>query len=191
LAAIEIGTQRLRLLALTLEQLRICLQVPERLEQQLGFPISPGLVTEPVRRALNLKVDRMSHVAPEVHPWHTYWLLVIAAEPRGVGLIGFKGEPDRRGEVEIGYGIVPSQRNRGYTTEATRALIAWAFRDAACSSIVADSRRGNLASNRVLSKVGMHVFRETEDSLFWQIDRATYAARRHDGVRIPGHDGLG
>jgi RimJ/RimL family protein N-acetyltransferase len=186
LATIEIRTGRLRLLALTLEQLCICLQAPERLGQELGFPISAGLVTEPVRRALGLKVDRMSQVALEEHPWHTYWLMVIAAEPTGVGLIGFKGEPDQQGEIEIGFGIVPTCRNRGYTTEATQALIAWAFQDPACQAVVADSAGDNLASSRVLTKVGMHIFRETEETLSWRIGRETHAAPYRQGGPISG-----
>ena len=169
---IEIETDRLRLLALTLEHLRTCLIAPERLEQELGFPIAADLFTAPVQRALGVKVDKMVHLVPDVHHWYTYWLVVIAADSIGVGLIGFKGEPDRQGEVEIGYGIVPAQRNRGYTTEATRALIAWAFQDPAYRAVVADSAMDNLASSRLLTKVGRHIFRGTEETLSWRITRA-------------------
>jgi hypothetical protein len=190
-AIIEIRTERLQLLALTLEQLRMCLKAPERLEQELGFPIPADLVTQPVRRALGLKVDKMSQVAPDMHPWYTYWLMVLAVESSGAGLIGFKGEPDQQGVVEIGYGIVPAHRCRGYTTEATRALIAWAFQDPACRTVDADPRRDNLASNRVLAKAGMHVFRETEDTIFWRINRDTDAACRHDGQRTARQERFG
>jgi len=144
-----------------------------------------------VRRAIGLKVDKMMQVAPDVHPWYTYWLMVLVIEPSGAGLIGFKGEPDQQGEVEIGYGIVPAHRSRGYTTEATRALIAWAFQDPACCAVIADPKKDNLASNRVVAKVGMHVFSETEDTFFWRINRDTDAAGCHEGQRTPGHDGLG
>jgi RimJ/RimL family protein N-acetyltransferase len=183
---IEIEADRLRLLALTLEHLRTCLTAPERLEPELGFPVAADLVTTPVHRALCLKLDKMLHLPSDVHPWYTYWLMVIAAEPNGVGLIGFKGQPDQQGEVEIGYGIVPAERNRGYTTQAVRALIAWAFQDLACRAVVADSARDNLASSRVLAKVGMHIFRETDGTLSWRIDRDTDAARYHHGDPISG-----
>lgn len=179
----ELQTDRLRLLALSLDQLRSCLDTPERLEQELGIPVAAGVVTEPVRRAIGIKMEKMSRVAVELHPWYTYWLLVVAAQRCGVGLAGFKGEPDKRGEVEISYGIVPARRSQGYITEAVQALIAWALRDPACRSIVADTTIDNVASNRVLAKVGMHVFRETADALFWRIEAATGDAGCSDSGR--------
>jgi ribosomal-protein-alanine N-acetyltransferase len=52
--------------------------------------------------------------------------------------------------VEIGYGIDPAYRNRGYMTEAVRGLIDWAFRDPRCRSITApNTERSNIASNHV------------------------------------------
>jgi RimJ/RimL family protein N-acetyltransferase len=163
------------------------------LEQELGLPIAADLITAPVQRALGVKLDKMSQVAPEAHPWLTYWLVLIAVEPCAIGLIGFKGEPDRQGTAEIGYGIVPAYRARGFATEATRALIAWAFDDPACQSVVADSRKDNLASNRVLAKVGMHIFRGAEDTLSWRVNRANYqrpsAASSSSSARRVGNDG--
>ena len=74
-----------------------------------------------------------------------------------VGGIGFFGPP-RAGEVEIGYGIVPSRQGRGYATEALRAMIAMAWADARVRTVVAGTDPGNVASQRVLGKAG---FRRT------------------------------
>jgi RimJ/RimL family protein N-acetyltransferase len=80
--------------------------------------------------------------------------------------------PGQLEEVEIGYGIDPAYRNRGYMTEAVRGLIDWAFRDPRCRSITAPStERSNIASNRVLEKVGMRVSGETDEALDWRLDR--------------------
>jgi ribosomal-protein-alanine N-acetyltransferase len=168
-----IQTERLKLLALTLDQLRLILDAPERLEQELGFPISRANDTEPVRRAIGMKVGKMSGLPAERHPWYTYWLVVTIAGTCGAGLAGFKGEPDQDGTVEIGYGIDPAYRDRGYTTEAARALIAWAFQDPACRSVVAPgTRRDNPASNRVLAKLGMQVYTETDETLSWRLEKS-------------------
>lgn len=167
----EIQTERLRLVALTMEQLDLCLADQGSLSRELGVSFSPQLVDEPVRRAAGFKKKKMSGLPPEQHPWCTFWLVVIAAEPHGVGMAGFKGPPDDRGEVEIGYGIDPAYRNRGYTTEAVQALIAWAWQDTSCRSILADTMKDNAASSRVLAKVGMRVYHETDEGLCWKLER--------------------
>lgn len=169
----KIRTGRLILIALTVDQLRLYLDAPEKLERELGFPVSRDNLTAPARHAIAMKLAKMSTVSADLHPWYTYWLfVVITAEPFGAGLVGFKGAPDPDGTVEIGYGIDTAYRNCGYTTEAARALIAWAFQSPDCRSVIApNTRRDNPASNRVLAKVGMHVHDETGDALSWRMER--------------------
>ncbi len=104
--------------------------------------------------------------------WYTYWLLIITKVPIGVGLAGFKGLPNEQGEVEIGYGIDPAYQKQGYTTEAVQAQIAWAFEEPACQSVVArDTKKSNVASLRVLAKVGMTQYQETEDAFYLRVAR--------------------
>ncbi len=70
-----------------------------------------------------------------------------------VGGIGFHGGPDESGRVEIGYGIVPSQRANGYATQALRRLVAHA-RWLGAASLIAETEVDNEASQAVLSRVG-------------------------------------
>jgi [ribosomal protein S5]-alanine N-acetyltransferase len=57
-------------------------------------------------------------------------------------------------------------------TETVKGLIGWAFADARCRTIVApDTKKVNVASNRVLEKAGMRVYNETEDAFYWRIDK--------------------
>jgi ribosomal-protein-alanine N-acetyltransferase len=109
---------------------------------------------------------------PEVdRVWYTYWLLVIDIkddESFGAGLIGFKGGPDENRVLEIGYGIDEKVRSQGYTTEGVQALIAWAFEQPVdLRGISAQTRRSNFASGRVLEKVGMNVYADSDDTLYW------------------------
>jgi RimJ/RimL family protein N-acetyltransferase len=78
-------------------------------------------------------------------------LVLERSNGEAVGTAGFFGPP-RDGVVEIGYGIVPSRRRRGYATEAARALIALALGQPGVSEIVAHAEPGNVASIRVLEK---------------------------------------
>jgi ribosomal-protein-alanine N-acetyltransferase len=167
----DIQTERLNLIPLTLRQLSLYLADPQRLERELGLSISRSILTERVRRAIEIKVSKMTQAEENTHVWYTYWLVVVTQEPFGAGLAGFKGYPDEDGEVEIGYGIDPSYQGKGYTTEAVQALIAWALGEPDCKSVIApDTKKWNIASNRILEKVGMHVYNETDDALFWKID---------------------
>jgi len=168
----SIQTERLKLIPLTTAQLRLCLANPEQLGQELGLFVAVDVITARVQRAIGMKIAKMEQVDPDRHPWYTYWLLVIAAERCGAGLVGFKGYPDDRGEVEIGYGIAPAYQGRGYTTEAARALIDWAFESPDCVSVIAaEVDRTNVASIRILEKVGLTHYREKGDLQFWRISR--------------------
>jgi RimJ/RimL family protein N-acetyltransferase len=78
-------------------------------------------------------------------------LVVERSTGDAVGTAGFFGPP-RDGLVEIGYGIIPSRRRRGYATEAARALIELALAQPGVTEIVAHAESGNAASIRVLEK---------------------------------------
>lgn len=71
-----------------------------------------------------------------------------------VGGIGFAGPPGAAGEVELGYGIVPSRQGRGYATEAVQAMVTMAWAHPAVTAVLAGTDPGNVASQRVLDKAG-------------------------------------
>jgi len=169
----EIETERLRLIPLSMDQLQCCIGNPEAVEEEFGIEVSREIVTDRLRRAIGMKVAKMKCAAPSDHEWYTYWLIVVKVSRYGAGLVGFKGIPDRKGQVEIGYGIDPGYRNKGYMSEAVKRMIEWAFEDRRCRAVIApDTKRWNVASHRVLEKVGMQVYSETETALDWRIDKA-------------------
>lgn len=168
ISALEIRSERLRLVPLSAAQLEFLLARPDQLEAALALSMSRPVATPPVvRHAIRLKHYRIIRSAEEEFPWHTYWLAVVTAERFGAGLIGFKGTPDAHGEVEIGYGIDPAYRKKGYTTEAAGALIDWALQQPSCLAVTAWSDRENRASARVLEKVGMTMSKETPEQFCW------------------------
>ncbi|MFI6978776.1 GNAT family N-acetyltransferase [Embleya sp. NPDC050154] len=63
--------------------------------------------------------------------------------------------PPNDGALEIGYGVVASRRGRGYASEATRALVAYALTSPQVDTVYADVELSNPASVRVLEKAGL------------------------------------
>ncbi|MEA3334687.1 MAG: GNAT family N-acetyltransferase [Chloroflexota bacterium] len=164
-------TERLSLVPLMARQLALYRDCPVVLEKELGLALSRSIMTDRVRWAIGMKLDKMSQVGEGDHCWFTYWLMVIDESSFGAGLAGFKGLPDAHGAVEISCGIDVACRGKGYTTEAVMALIAWAFSAEDCMSVFASVDRENMASSRVLEIAGMLLREETVETLLWRIEK--------------------
>jgi RimJ/RimL family protein N-acetyltransferase len=61
----------------------------------------------------------------------------------------------RLGDLELGYRLVRSAWNKGYATEGSRALIPKAWTEWGAQRVVACALIGNVASTRVMEKVGL------------------------------------
>ena len=76
-----------------------------------------------------------------------------------VGTVTFHGPPGINDmavvdAAEVGYTIVPEQRNRGYATEAVRAMIGWAHEEHGVRHFVSAVAPDNASSLRVTYKLG-------------------------------------
>jgi ribosomal-protein-alanine N-acetyltransferase len=166
-----IVTQRLQLIPLHVDQLELALQNIEALETSLNITILRPWMTDRVRRAIGMKIDKMRKADLSQHDWLTYWLIVIKEENVGAGMLGFKGFPDEHGSTEIGYGIDEAHQGKGYMREAVQALIDWAFTHPFCNVITA-SEVENPASRRLLERLGAQLVEETNHSTSWEIRKA-------------------
>ena len=166
-------TDRLYLLPLTQAQLRACLADRTQLAQELGIQLADALFADPVPRAIGMKLEKMANLAEIDHPWVTYWLILPQAAEAGAGLAGFKGYPNKQGETEIGYGLLPAFQNKGFMTEAVAALVDWAFSQTVCTAVTAQTEITNQASIRVLQKAGLQQTGEKAGSLLWRIEKQT------------------
>lgn len=166
----SLQTPRLFLIPLTLSQLQLCLKNLPALESELDLRISNEVITERVQRAIRMKIAKMNITNESLHPWLTYWLVIVSAETTGVGLAGFKGVPDVEGITEIGYGIAPSHQNSGYMSEAVQALVGWALQQPICKVVTATEVQ-NPASRRLLEKLGAHLVAKDEKSTSWEFRR--------------------
>ncbi|MBE9216227.1 GNAT family N-acetyltransferase [Plectonema cf. radiosum LEGE 06105] len=71
-----------------------------------------------------------------------------------VGMCGFKSPPEVDGLVEIGYGIIPSQRRQGFATDAVKLLLKEAFSTVQIQAVTACTSVSNQPSEKVLEKNG-------------------------------------
>ena len=85
---------------------------------------------------------------------HGHYQMIERETGLTVGGIGLKWPPTD-GSIEFGYGLVPSRRCRGYTTEAVRALVAYARTVPGVAEVFATVDPANVPSVRVLEKVGL------------------------------------
>jgi [ribosomal protein S5]-alanine N-acetyltransferase len=81
-----------------------------------------------------------------------YGARYIVADGRLVGTCGFKGPPDDKGEVEIGYAVVEAEQRQGMATAAVQELIKFAFADPRVTAVTAETLPGGLPSQKVLLK---------------------------------------
>ncbi|MEO3793951.1 GNAT family N-acetyltransferase [Nonomuraea sp. B10E15] len=91
---------------------------------------------------------------PELLGDHGHRVIVERESGRVVGSIGLFWPP-AEGAIEIGYGVVPSRRGRGYAPEATRALVTHALTAPEVHAVHATAELSNPASIRVLEKAGL------------------------------------
>jgi RimJ/RimL family protein N-acetyltransferase len=63
-------------------------------------------------------------------------------------------EPTPGGVVEVGYTVFPDYRRLGYASEAIACLVRWAFDTGDVTSVLATLAPDNVASLRVLDRVG-------------------------------------
>jgi [ribosomal protein S5]-alanine N-acetyltransferase len=113
---------------------------------------------EPVlTQADELRFLRGLHDAAQARPRREYHLGVVSQETGAlVGMTRLTMSSPSHGGGDIGYGIRPDQWGRGIATEATRLLVGFGFEQLGLHRVWAVHHPENVASARVLQKVGMH-----------------------------------
>ncbi|OOE12436.1 GNAT family N-acetyltransferase [Fictibacillus arsenicus] len=96
------------------------------------------------------------------------WFVIEKESGKIVGDIGFKGKPVDH-TVEIGYGIIPSAQGKGYAKEAVNEIIKWALSTNLVFKVVAECLEDNIASVKVLEKLGFDRTSTDEKMLKWKL----------------------
>ena len=110
-----------------------------------GKPMPRDLVAKAFRRVL-----RYPSLYPDLGAWH--------ASRRDTGaFIGWfcLKYAGRSTDVEVGYRLLPEAWGRGFATEGAQALVDFGFDALGLDRIIGLTHRGNMASQRVLTKAGL------------------------------------
>lgn len=83
------------------------------------------------------------------------WLIV--REGLVIGECGLKHGPSPDGSAEIEYGMGAAWRGRGFGVEAVRGLVGWLANMPACRRLTAEVHETNLASRRLLERLGFTI----------------------------------
>lgn len=96
---------------------------------------------------------------------------------QSLSLIGFVAliHLDGTTEVEVGYRLARDYWGKGFATEAARASLRHGFQDLALDRIVAVVQPENIASQRVLEKLGL---KYEKDARYYNADVKYYAIAR-------------
>lgn len=167
-----IGTDRLLLVALTLDLARHALLGCGGLERRLGASL-PGIRVPrdwplPAFAGILPVLTADLEAVPELARWTR--LIVTRKRPTLIGEIGFKSPPGPTGTVDVGYSILPAFRGRGFATEATRAAVGWAIGEPGVERVTADTLLDNLASQRVLAACGFRALEHDADRVAWILE---------------------
>lgn len=104
------------------------------------------------------------------------WL--VTADGLVVGDCGVHGEPDERGEVEIGFGLAAPYRGRGYGTELVLALSRWLLDQSEVARVCARAALDNWPSRRALERTGFWLESAGDQYARYVLDAPSAAAGR-------------
>jgi ribosomal-protein-alanine N-acetyltransferase len=109
------------------------------------------------------KVERF--VEKQMRQWdevgYAWWAVELKSSRALIGWNGLQFLPETR-ETEIGFLIDRTYWGQGLSTEAGRIGVRFAFESVGVEELIALAHPGNLASQRVIVKLGLRFVEETE-----------------------------
>lgn len=167
---------RIRLVPLTLTQLKLQVNNPTSFVKALGYPDRLPDEAPPALNSALVKMAQAIEETPTFWPWNTNWAIILKRDQVYVGGIDFHGAPDVEGQVEIGYGLDAAYRHRGLMVDALFLMVGWAFSHPEVRVVKAETAYANLPSQRVLQRAGFCPFFYDENNLWWRVERSSWCA---------------
>lgn len=148
-------TGRLELIAATLPLIETEAAGIANLSNALNAEIETWPPPGNDENSLRWSVEKL-RANPDHCGFHIWYVILLEDERRKlVGLVAFKGPPDEQGTIEAGYSILERYQRKGIATEATRAIMQWAFEDPRVKQITAETFPELEASIKVMKGCAM------------------------------------
>ena len=165
-----IETERLKLVPLTYKQLIKYVKADNSLEKELKLNETSRTISPDLTEALEQTI--LPNVADKGknYLYSTLWIVILKEENKMIGDLCFLGEPNIDAEIEIGYGTNEDFRKKGYMTEAVSEMIKWTTAQPEVKSIIARTKKSNIASFSVLVKNNFKKYEETETMYKWRLE---------------------
>ena len=162
-----VETNRLTLVPLTAQQLKLWIENIAALEKELACSYDAEPLTdvflEIVKGQLTItENDELNYL------FHGFWLIIRKEDRVVVGSADFKALPDANGEVEIGYGLGKKHEHHGYMTETVQAMCDWAMSQQAITHVIAETENDNIPSQNILTRCGFTQYKQA-DTLWWRL----------------------
>jgi len=164
-----IKTLRLNIIPLSLSSLRLYINDYKAFCKENNLSFQEKVLADPFKRALAIKIKKIEN-DPTHWYYYTYWLMIDKKRREEVGTIGFKGLPDQKGVVEIGYGTEKAFQNKGFMSEALKAFIKEFPDDLKRIHIIrAQVAKTNDPSVKLLEKTGFKMISSVENCHFYEL----------------------
>jgi [ribosomal protein S5]-alanine N-acetyltransferase len=121
----------------------------------------------------DIGTDLKKHILPKLifekteNQYITIWLIKDSNLNTIVGSFSFKGKPNAKGAVEIGYGIEPQFRRQGYMREVLNGLINHYRTNMAIKYILAEIEKTNEGSLALVKSVKFEQIKRKSSNIWW------------------------
>lgn len=99
------------------------------------------------------------------------WMMIEKSTNTIIGDIGFKGLPNETSEIDLGYGVIASQRKKGFAHEAAAGIVSWAFQQKTVEAITASCHADNIGSQKILSLLNFSVLKQEDEMIYWRLPK--------------------
>ncbi|GAA0706638.1 GNAT family protein [Paraclostridium ghonii] len=162
----NIHTNRLILIPITLEITKSLINGSSKEVENLGIKCDkkwPTKDTIDILPIINASLEKS-----KIPTGFETWMIVDKNNKKIIGDIGFHGEPNENGKVEIGFVLVEHEREKGFGFESLNAIMDWLDFQESVKVIKAECLISNKSSARILEKVGFKEVNKDYELIYWE-----------------------